>query len=80
MNTRHRRPATSPPSEPPEHLSCYLDDGGQPTEERMIDGMAADSFPASDPPAMPGLRLGRPDRGAARPAAEANARALRRRR
>lgn len=47
-------------AEPVEWLSQYYDEDGHTSPDSEIDGMAADSFPASDPPSFAGLRIGCP--------------------
>ncbi|MBX6320237.1 MAG: hypothetical protein IRY94_00260 [Rhodospirillaceae bacterium] len=73
MRRRTKAGTTRVVRAPEEFLSSYADEGGRPSVESRIDGMVQDSFPASDPPASAGLRLGCPqrlprrDHGAARP-------------
>ena len=56
-----KRVANPPPaSSKHERLSEYTDKRGRKTREREIDGMAEDSFPASDPPSFTGTHSGRP--------------------
>jgi hypothetical protein len=43
-----------------EYLSSFVDERGCHSADGEIDGMAEDSFPASDPPSHSGVRLGRP--------------------
>ena len=56
-----KRVANPPPANTKlERLSDYTDKHGRKTQEREVDGMSEDSFPASDPPSVTGTSAGRP--------------------
>jgi hypothetical protein len=67
MPSGRAKPRQRQDGEPIEWLSEYCDEDGRTSPDREVDGMAADSFPASDPPSFTGARLGCPPTdGAAR--------------
>jgi hypothetical protein len=57
MRTGRAKPRQRQDKEPIEWLSNYCDEEGRTSPDREVDGMAEDSFPASDPPSFTGARL-----------------------